>query len=51
MAYKNHQSAQLGIEQLVLLYTPSEMHFFFSRNYNQDVCDLKTGIGISAKLL
>ena len=22
MAYKNHQSAQLGIEQLVLLYTP-----------------------------
>ena len=28
MAYKNHQSAQLGIEQLILLYTPSEMHFF-----------------------
>ena len=28
MAYKNHQSAQLGIEQLILLYTPSEMQFF-----------------------
>ena len=28
MAYKNHQSGQLGIEQLILLYTPSEMQFF-----------------------
>ena len=28
MAYKKHQSAQLGIEKLVLLYTPSEMLFF-----------------------
>ena len=36
---KNHQSAQLGIEQLVLLCTPSEMKFFFgfARSYNQDV--------------
>ena len=39
MAYKNHQSAQLGIEQLILLYTPSEMQFFgFVRNSYQDVC-------------
>ena len=27
MAYKNHQSAQLGIEQLVLLYTQSKCSF------------------------
>ena len=38
MAYKNHQSAQLGIEQLILLYTPSEMQFFgFARNSYQDL--------------
>ena len=44
MAYKNHQSAQLRIEQLVLLYTPSEMQFFgFAGNYNQDVCGLQPG--------
>ena len=42
MAYKNHQSAQLGMEHLILLYTPSEMHFFFglARNSYQDVCGL-----------
>ena len=28
MAYKNHQSAQLGIEQSVLLYTPIQIQFF-----------------------
>ena len=28
MTYKNHQSAQLGIEQRGLLYTPTEMHGF-----------------------
>ena len=38
MAYKNHQSAQLGKEQLILLYTPSEMQIFgFGRNSYQDV--------------
>ena len=41
MAYKNHQSAQLGIEQLILLYTPSEMQFFgFAGNSYQDMCGL-----------
>ena len=29
MAYKNHQSAQLGIEQLVLLYTKLNAVVFF----------------------
>ena len=45
MAYKNHQSAQLGIEQLVLLYIPRKMQFFFgfARSYNQDVCGLQPG--------
>ena len=38
MAYKNHQSAQLGIEQSVLLYT-----FGFARNSYQDVCGLQPG--------
>ena len=28
MAYKNHQSAQLGIEQLVLMYIPRKMQYF-----------------------
>ena len=42
MAYKNHQSAQFGIEQLILLYNPSEMQFFgFARNPYQDVCGLR----------
>ena len=41
MAYKNHQSAQLGIEQIILLYTSSQMQFFgFARNSYQDVCGL-----------
>ena len=51
MANKNHQSAQLGMEQRVLLYTSSEMQVFLDLHAiisNQDVCGLQTRIVMSA---
>ena len=54
MANKNHQSAQLGMEQRILLYTSTEMQVFFldlhAIIYNQDVFGLQTRIGMSANV-
>ena len=53
MANKNHPSAQLGMEQRILLYASTEMQVFLDLHaiiYNQDVCDLQTRIGMSANV-
>ena len=52
MANKNHQSAQLGMEQRIFLYTSTEMQVFLDLHaiiYNQDV-RLETRIGMSANV-
>ena len=53
MANNNHQSAQLGMEQRILLYTSTEMQDFLDLHaiiYNQDVCGLQTRIDMSANV-
>ena len=53
MANNNHQPAQLGMEQRILLYTSTEMQMFLDLHtiiYNQDVCGLQTRIGRRANV-